>query len=106
MAISMRLLLFLSRVALICNIFFLLTVLLQWKNFVREESVVSTIVIIGYFLAVFIFNPLVNLLYITFLAIRRRLSDIIPKWLVIANFIFLLLQLLYIILFLNGTLYT
>src|SRR5436309_3190234 len=97
----MRLLLFLSRVALVCNSFFLLTVLLQWKNFIGEEQVVSTIVIIGYFLAVFIFNPLVIILYLAILALRRRLFDAIPRWLVLTNFVFLLLQIIYIILFLN-----
>ncbi|MEI6947709.1 hypothetical protein V9K67_10985 [Paraflavisolibacter sp. H34] len=87
---------------MICNLFFLLAVLLQYKNFIGEEKVVSTIVIIGYFLAVFVFNPLVHLLYLAVFSFRRRLFDWVPKWLVAANFLFLLLQIIYIILFLNN----
>jgi hypothetical protein len=98
----MRVLLFLSRVALVCNGFFLLAVLLQYKNFIGDEQVVPTIVIIGYFLAVFVFNPLVHLLYLAIYTFRRRLFDVIPKWLVLTNFLFLLLQILYITLFLNN----
>jgi hypothetical protein len=100
----MRSLLFLSRIAFICNIFFLLTVLLQWRNIIGDERVTSTVVIIGYFFAVFLFNPVVNLSYLITLMRRRSLFSFIPCWLVLANFIFLLLQLQYI-LFLNDTIH-
>ena len=102
---SMKWLLFASRVALICNAFFLLTVLLHFRNFIEDQVTISFIIIIGYFLAVFIFNPLVNLTYALLLARRKNLFDIVPRWLVITNFIFLLLELQYI-LFLNDTFHT
>lgn len=100
----MRWLLFLSRVAFICNLFFLLTVLLQWRNLIGDERVASTVVIIGYFFAVFIFSPIVNLSYGISLILRKPLFTFVPRWLVLTNFIFLLLQLQYIF-FLNDTIH-
>lgn len=100
----MRWLLFLSRVAFICNLFFLLTVLLQWRNLIGDERIASTVVIIGYFFAIFLFNPIVNISYGIVLVGRRSLVSIVPRWLALANFIFLLLQLQYI-LFLNDTIH-
>jgi hypothetical protein len=100
----MRWLLFLSRVAFICNLFFLLTVLLQWRNLIGDERVASTVVIIGYFFAVFVFSPIVNLSYGVTLIRRKPLFTFVPRWLVLTNFIFLLLQLQYIF-FLNDTIH-
>ena len=101
----MRWVLFLSRVALICNVFFLLTVLLHYRNYIEDQVTVSTVIIIGYIMAVFIFNPLVNIYYLIILARKKKLFQIVPRWLVLTNFIFLLLQLQYI-LFLNDTLHS
>ncbi len=92
----MRLLLFLSRVAFICNIFFLLSASLQFYNWARNSEVNSTIIIIGYFLAI-LFNPLINICYFFLLIFRKKIAEIIPLWLVIANVIFLILQLLFVI---------
>ena len=100
----MRWLSFLSRVAFIGNLFFLLTLLLRWKNFIRDEATTSFIIILGYTLTVFVINPITNLLYFATLAIRKKLFDVVPKWLVIANFIFLLLQLVFLLYILNDTL--
>lgn len=100
----MRWLLFLSRIAFICNLFFLLTVLLQWRNLIGDERVVSTVVIIGYFFAVFLFSPVVNLSYLVAMLRRYSLYSFVPRWLVLSNFIFLLVQLQYI-LFLNDTIH-
>lgn len=100
----MRWLLFLSRIAFICNLFFLLTVLLQWRNLIGDERVASTVIIIGYFFAVFLFNPIVNLCYLLTFLRRKPLFTFVPRWLVGANFVFLLLQLQYI-LFLNDTIH-
>ncbi len=97
----MRWLLFLSRIAFICNLFFLLTVLLQWRNLGGNDAVISTIIIIGYVFAVLV-NPLVNIFYLFMLIRKKPLLRRLPKWLVLSNFIFLLLQLQYL-LFLNDT---
>jgi hypothetical protein len=95
----MRFVLFLSRIAFICNLFFLLALVVRFINLAGNSVAVSTIGITGYLL-VALFNPLVNIIYLTLL-IRRKLFDNLPRWLVLSNFIFLLLQLQYI-LFLNG----
>ncbi len=83
----------------------MLSALLQWKDFIGSQVVVSTIVVMGYFLAVFIFNPLVHLLYLIQAVWKKNLWLLVPKWLVITNFIFLLVQLLFILFFLNDTIY-
>ena len=93
---------FLSRVAFICNVFFLLSVLLQLTDFTKNEAVISTIAITGYFLAVFVFSPLVNLIYLILILSRRNPFTFVPKWLVISNFAFLLIQIIFIA-FLNDT---
>lgn len=98
---AMRLILFLSRVALICNLFFVLTVILHFYQYATDSVLVSTIVIIGYALAVFVFTPIVNLSYLALLLFRRPMFRALPKWLVLLNFLFLILQIIYIILFLN-----
>lgn len=82
-----------------------MTVALHFYRFLEDQALVSTVVIIGYALAVFIFTPLVNILYFAFLVLRKKLFDIVPRWMVITNFIFLLLQIAYIIFFLNGSIY-
>jgi hypothetical protein len=88
----------LSRLAFICNVFFLVSVALRFKSFIADPSTVSTAVIIGYFL-VFIFNPVVNLSYLGVLLVKRRLFPYVKPWLVICNLLFLLLQILYILYF-------
>lgn len=91
----MRWLLFLSRVAFICNLFSVLTLLILWKDIIQLQALVGTIGIMGYVLAI-VFNPLVNLLYALLFIIKRSALALIPKWLLLANFLFLLLQALYI----------
>jgi hypothetical protein len=96
----MRLILFIARVALICNICSLFTIIILFQDYVGNNAAVSSIIIVGYVLAM-VFNPLTNLITLGLLLFRRDLFRRLPKWLVILNFIFLLLQLQYII-FLNG----
>jgi len=98
----MRWLLFLSRVAFICNIFFLLTFSFRFYQWISEESLASTIIVLGYFLAVFLFTPVVNLCYLILYILRRSPVKYIPHWLMVSNILFLVLQLIYIILN-NGT---
>ena len=88
---------------MVCNVFFLLAASLQWRDYIGNSEVVSTIVITGYFLAVFLFSPLVNLLYAIRMLQRKDLFSRVPRWLVLANFGFLVLQVIFIVFFLNGT---
>ncbi len=98
----MRRLNLLSRVAFICNIPFVVTLVLRWRNFIRDETITSFVIIAGYFLGAFVFNPIINILYAISLSNRKKLFSVVPKWLVITNFIFLLLQLTYFLILLNG----
>jgi hypothetical protein len=83
---------FLSRVAFICNICFLLTIILIWLKHPPEGAVVSLVIILGYFLAV-LFNGMANLCYLLLIFTGRSRLRMIPAWLVIANFLILILQL-------------
>lgn len=87
----MRWLLFLSRVAFICNLFSVLALLIMLKNVISQPAIVSTVGIIGYMLA-FVFNPLVNLLYGALSLAKRSSLAIIPKWLLLTNFVFFIIQ--------------
>jgi hypothetical protein len=100
----MRWLLFLSRLAFICNIFFLLAVSLQLTNWVHNQDIAATIAIIGYFMVV-LFNPLVNILYFILFIIRKKFWTIVPSWLIASNILFLVMQIFYI-LYLNDTKHT
>ena len=98
---SFKWLLFLSRVAFICNIFFLLAFSIQMTNWIRNDDITSMIALIGYIMG-FILNPLLNLTYlIMFLTARKKLK-IVPSWLITANILFFVIQILYI-LYLNDT---
>ena len=101
----MRLIAFLSKVALICNLFFVLAVVMHFYNFLPNNPIIPTIVIIGYVLAVFVFTPVVNLCYLAMLLFKKKLFEVVKKWIVIANFVFLILQIVYILLFLNDSFY-
>ena len=93
----MRWLLFLSRVAFICNILFLVSFSLRIYDWLGVEEIVSTIVIIGWVLAI-IFNPVVNLCYLVFFWLKRQSLSIIPSWLIVMNILFLILQLIFLLL--------
>src|SRR5215218_2467141 len=97
----MRWISFLSRVAFICNLAFLFSVLLQWKPFISSQVLLSTVVIIGYFLAPFIFSPIVSLLYVIMLLQKKKFPASLPGWLISVNFVFLLVQLIFVLFFLH-----
>jgi len=92
----MRWLLYLSRLAFICNLFFLLSASLQVYDWAQNSEVKSTILIIGYFLSLFL-NPIANLCYLMAAVLRKNVTAIVPAWLMIMNIVFLVIQLLFII---------
>lgn len=92
----MRWLLFLSRVAFICNLFFLLAFSLQLSNWIESEELTSTIIMIGYVMG-FLLNPLVNICYLFTGIIARKKLAIIPAWLIVANVLFLVIEAFYIL---------
>lgn len=92
----MRWLLFLSRLAFISNCFFLLAVSLQLGRWFRNQDAEATTIIIGYFMSALL-NPAALLCYlILFFANKSKLS-VVPKWIIIANILFLFLQLYYLL---------
>lgn len=98
---SMRWLLFLSRLAFICNIFFLLAFSLRLTNWIQQPDLEASILITGYFMAA-LFNPIVNFCYLLVFFVRRRALANLPSWLMTANILFLVMQFFYI-LYLNDT---
>lgn len=96
----MRWLLKLSRVAFICNIFFLLAFSIQISNWVKNRDLIDYFVITGYVMG-FILNPVTNFCYIVFGIFSRNVLKIVPSWLIVANVLFLVIDAFYI-LYLNS----
>jgi hypothetical protein len=96
----MRWLLKLSRLAFICNLFFLLAFSIQISNWIKDEELTSTIVVIGYVMG-FLVNPVTNICYLFTLIIARKKIAIVPSWLIVANVLFLVIDAFYI-LYING----
>lgn len=94
-------LLVLSRVAFICNICFVIAFSIQMSDWIRNEDITSTIALVGYVMG-FIINPLLVLCYLIVFVFSRKKLKAIPSWLLTANILFLVIQILYI-LFLNDT---
>ncbi len=92
----MRWLLFLSRVAFICGIFFILSVSLLFWDWVQDEALISTIITLGYIMGM-VLVPAVNLCYLIVLMIKKRIGVYVPVWLVMANILFLFILLFYIL---------
>ena len=95
----MRWLLFLSKLAFICNLIFIPAFILQIRNFVTDQTVSSYIIIIGFVFA-FLFNPLTNICYGVLFFVNKKKLNIVPGWIIVINVIFLILQLIFL-LFLN-----
>jgi len=99
----MRWLLFLSRLAFICGIFFILSLSLLISEWIEEENIVATIITIGVYMGIIIV-PVTNICYLLIFIIKKKLKVYVPLWLIIANIIFLLL-LFYYIFYLNDPYY-
>lgn len=86
---------FISRLSFICGLFFLLSVSLLVKDWLTDQVAVSTIVTIGYAMGLVLF-PLVNLCYLGVFIVKRKLRPYVPAWLVLMNFLYLLILVVYI----------
>ena len=95
----MRWLLFLSRLALICGLFFLLTLLQLMSGWIKDGNLESTIITIGFFMGMVIV-PITLLCYLVLWLAGNKPASIVPRWLIIAN-IFVLLILLGYIFYIN-----
>jgi hypothetical protein len=89
-------LLFLSRLSFICGFFLLLSISLRITDWVQEDSLASTIIIIGYFMGLVVI-PVTSLCYLM-MAFSKKMRNKLPSgWLVISNIIFLGVLIYYII---------
>ncbi|RYG46032.1 MAG: hypothetical protein EOO01_16830 [Chitinophagaceae bacterium] len=91
----MRWLLFLSRLAFICGIFFLLSMSLLIIDWTKDDAITSTIITIGFIMGLIIV-PVVNLCYLAVLFVKRKIAVYVPLWLVVANILFLFILIFYI----------
>ena len=73
----MRWLLFLSKLAFICNLLFIPAFILQIKNFIGDIDLSSYIIIIGFVFAI-LFNPVTNLCYLLLFFLDKKKLSIIP----------------------------
>jgi hypothetical protein len=90
----MRWLLFLARLAFICNLFFIACMVFRYVDVAQNQSLTSFIIVIGWMMA-----PIINLIFnvsyvVTFY--RRRDGIKIPRWLLIFNLAMQLLELIII----------
>jgi hypothetical protein len=92
----MRWLLFLSRLAFICGICFLLSFSLLFYEWTKDQDLAATFITIGFFMGILVV-PVTLLCYLVVIITRKNLTTIIPLWLVISNILFLILLLIYII---------
>jgi hypothetical protein len=69
------------------------------KKWTTDDSLISTIIVIGYFMGALIV-PFTVISYLVVLVLRKKLTASVPSWLVFANILFLFV-LLYYIFYLN-----
>jgi hypothetical protein len=84
---------FFSKVAFICNVCFLLAIIIQWVPHRMEGEIVATTIIIGYVFAG-IMNLVINVWCAILFFSGKLKSKSVPVWLLIANFIFLIPELI------------
>ena len=91
----MRWLLFLSRLAFICNCFFLLAVSLQLGRWFQNQDAEAMTIIIGYFMSALL-NHIAIVCYLLLFFLNKSKLQIVPKWIIVLNMLFLVLQIFYI----------
>jgi len=93
----MRWLLFLSKLAFICNLAFLVSFIFRVTNWLTNHDIKEYIIIIGWVLSA-VFNPIVVFIYLIIFWIKRKKLSIVPVWLIVMNILFLFLQLIFLLL--------
>lgn len=89
----MRKLLFLNRLALICNILFIVCLVFQrTKDIIPSQDLKGLIIILGWFLS-FILDLVANI-WLGILLVNKRAIGV-PKWLLVTNLLFLIIQFFY-----------
>lgn len=91
----MRWLLFLSRIAFISGICILIWLVLAMIKTEIDEAFSSTVITIGYLIGGLVL-PATNLIYLVMSLIGKKISAVVPRWLIIANILFFLVFIYYI----------
>lgn len=91
----MRWLLFLSRIAFISGVCILVWLILAMVKTEVDEAFSSTVIIIGYFIGGLVL-PVTNLIYLVLTLLRKKISNTVPRWLIIANILFFMVFIYYI----------
>ena len=84
-------LLFLSRVAFICNLCFIISFLTHYLSVLSNGIIPSTIIILGNVLALII-NSILILLFGFILLSGKSIGKFVPPWLGIVNILFFIFQ--------------
>jgi len=92
----MRRLSFFSKLAFICNVCLVLSLLSRYVSFIPKGDFESTVIIDGLVLS-FIVNASVCITYGILLLKRKAIRDYVPVWLATINFLFLIFQLVLIL---------
>jgi len=87
----MGLLRFLSRVAFICNVCFLLVSFSQWLPQLPDNALTSDLIVMGWMVALVV-NVFVNVILLILLCIGQLKKTGIRSWLLIVNFLFFTAQ--------------
>jgi hypothetical protein len=90
-------LLFLSKLAFICNLAFLVSFIFRVTNWLTNHDIEAYIIIIGWVLSAVV-NPIVVFIYLIIFWINRKKLSIVPVWLIVMNILFLFLQLVFLLL--------
>jgi len=93
----MRWLLFLSKLAFICNLAFLVSFVFKATNWLSNHDIKAYIIIIGWVLSA-IFNPVVVFIYLILFWVKRKPLAVVPVWMIVMNILFLFLQLVFLLL--------
>jgi len=87
-ALNMYNIRFFSKVAFLCNICFLLAIIIQWVPHPLQGELIATTVILGYVFAAIVNLAVSSWIAILFFSGKLPQSDV-PVWLIVANFLFL-----------------
>lgn len=91
----MRWLLFLSRLAFICGVFFLVSFSLLLKDWLPDGDLKQTILMIGYVMGILVF-PATCIAYLVVLIVKKKLKAYVPLWLILSNIVFFLFLIFFI----------
>jgi hypothetical protein len=86
----MKILLFFSRIALICNICFIFAEIMRYTRSLQLNPLYSTVVILGYISL--LLNILLAIVALVLLVSKKSIPGAVPRWLLITNFLFLVVQ--------------